>query len=855
MRILLVPLLVLFVCATAYAQTVVQQPKVGMCSVPNIKIEKIELLDTATVLFFHTEAKAGSWISIPKETYIQPDGSKKKLSVVAAKGIHLSEKFTMPFYGEVSYQLIFPKIDPSVTKIDYGESNVGGKWFIYDIQLKPEMFKSVVPDNMKGNWFRSDNAQWTISLLDSVAVYKSQVWRCLRYSEQMGTGKLLLKNGSGNLTLFVKSTGNSTCQMGESATRLVTYSLMPNESVIPAANDVFKLPILKSDTAIYCGYIKGFNSRFPQRTGMMAVNDVLEGQQKKILLNISEDGTFIVKIPHTNPQMVIVRIPFFNETIFIEPGKKTFHLIDTGNKSNPNLFMGDNARINADLFKLKNFSSFNYDQLTNKVLDFSPEQYKFYIQEFQKRDLSSIDGFAHKNSLSAKAIQIKKLELNYQYFLYIMEYTMRFEGAYRTKFKIPSSKREIPIKPVKPDSSYYSFLTNDLVNEQLAVLGSDYYSFINRLKFLDIVNSGINRSYSIPEFVEAMELSGIQSTKEEKEMVQKMKEALTPEVIKFQNEFTGKYGNQSLAFNQKYAAKLFPFYKEKKGSVVTSAMKEEYLSGLKIVISDQEKAMLVATNEYDNNPIIQQYTSKIKKYSKQEQQFYLDRQEFIYQFMNDNANAARVEKLHKTLGIRPGFVTDLMMSQDFCRSFTQKMTPVSDESVKSFQRKITTPFISNYAAQKNKEAKARLVANKNLKGSKANEVPKTAGDKVFDDIISKYKGKVIYVDFWATWCAPCRSGIEQIKPLKDEMAGKNVVFLYISAPSSPKATYDNMIPTINGEHYRVSEDEWNILCGMFKISGIPHCALVGKDGKVINPALGYYDNARLKTLLMKYINE
>jgi thioredoxin-related protein len=44
-------------------------------------------------------------------------------------------------------------------------------------------------------------------------------------------------------------------------------------------------------------------------------------------------------------------------------------------------------------------------------------------------------------------------------------------------------------------------------------------------------------------------------------------------------------------------------------------------------------------------------------------------------------------------------------------------------------------------------------------------------------------------------------------------------------------------------------------CGMFKISGIPHYVLVGKDGKVINPALGYYDNARLKTLLMKYINE
>ena len=64
-----------------------------------------------------------------------------------------------------------------------------------------------------------------------------------------------------------------------------------------------------------------------------------------------------------------------------------------------------------------------------------------------------------------------------------------------------------------------------------------------------------------------------------------------------------------------------------------------------------------------------------------------------------------------------------------------------------------------------------------------------------------------------------------------------------------------MIHTIKGEHYRVSQDEWNILSGMFKISGIPHYVLVGKDGKVINPQLGHFENAQLKSLLMKYTKE
>ena len=153
------------------------------------------------------------------------------------------------------------------------------------------------------------------------------------------------------------------------------------------------------------------------------------------------------------------------------------------------------------------------------------------------------------------------------------------------------------------------------------------------------------------------------------------------------------------------------------------------------------------------------------------------------------------------------------------------------------------------------EAKAKIESNKKLTGYKANEVPKTAGDKVFDAIIAKYKGKVVYVDFWATWCGPCKSGIEEIKPLKEEMAGEKVVFVYITNQTSPKTTYDNMIPGIKGEHYRVSEDEWNFLTDRFKIIGIPHEVIVGKDGKVYNKNNWHPENSELKEILMKYIKE
>jgi len=87
------------------------------------------------------------------------------------------------------------------------------------------------------------------------------------------------------------------------------------------------------------------------------------------------------------------------------------------------------------------------------------------------------------------------------------------------------------------------------------------------------------------------------------------------------------------------------------------------------------------------------------------------------------------------------------------------------------------------------------------------------------------------------------------------MVNQDVAFVYITGPSSPKQTYDNMIPDIKGEHYRVTLDEWNYLCGKFNISGIPHQLLVDKKGAVINPHLGYMTNESLKKELEKRMKE
>lgn len=106
-----------------------------------------------------------------------------------------------------------------------------------------------------------------------------------------------------------------------------------------------------------------------------------------------------------------------------------------------------------------------------------------------------------------------------------------------------------------------------------------------------------------------------------------------------------------------------------------------------------------------------------------------------------------------------------------------------------------------------------------------------AGKDVIDEIAKTFKGKVVLIDFWATWCGPCRMAMKQIHDIKPEMEKKGVVFVYVTGETSPEADWKKMIATIDGEHYRLSKDQWRDLCESLGIPGIPAYLMLGKDGK------------------------
>lgn len=128
-------------------------------------------------------------------------------------------------------------------------------------------------------------------------------------------------------------------------------------------------------------------------------------------------------------------------------------------------------------------------------------------------------------------------------------------------------------------------------------------------------------------------------------------------------------------------------------------------------------------------------------------------------------------------------------------------------------------------------------------------------DNVLDAIVSQYKGRVVFVDFWATWCAPCRRGMLTLKPVEPWMEQHNIVRVYLSAPSSDQSQWETMVVGIGGNHYFMTDEEWKAMGKRYGFSGIPYYRIYDEKGNCVFDHIGYPGNDKLKEEFLKALGQ
>ena len=141
-----------------------------------------------------------------------------------------------------------------------------------------------------------------------------------------------------------------------------------------------------------------------------------------------------------------------------------------------------------------------------------------------------------------------------------------------------------------------------------------------------------------------------------------------------------------------------------------------------------------------------------------------------------------------------------------------------------------------------------------------NETPKPISPVIFEDFsgneiyLKNYLGKLIIINFWATWCAPCREEMPSLDSLYQDKNFKNLLAFAVNMEQPNKLKTKKFFTDLNIQKLEIFFDQNLNFVKEFKLRGMPTTVLINKKGEEFARIIGEVDfqNKKFLKWLLKY---
>ncbi|MBO4431525.1 MAG: TlpA family protein disulfide reductase [Bacteroidaceae bacterium] len=221
-----------------------------------------------------------------------------------------------------------------------------------------------------------------------------------------------------------------------------------------------------------------------------------------------------------------------------------------------------------------------------------------------------------------------------------------------------------------------------------------------------------------------------------------------------------------------------------------------------------------------------------------------------------------LNELHEKLNLSP---TNFCAQVCMVRDLFYKMEWGTDYDSAADEVASTLPYITNPELirravwqyrefVKVKEAEKQFVDANSLRPSSDVE-GMSDGEKILRKLIEPYQGKLIYVDIWGTWCAPCRENLKESWRVREALKDYDIVYLFLANNSSDEA-WKSVISEYNLTgpncvHYNLPEDQQSAIERYIGVNGYPTYKLIDKQGVIYEINTDPHDIEGLLRLIEK----